>query len=105
MPTINGIIETCLYTDDLPQAMDFYQRVLGFKVMIHDGRFCAMSVAGSHVLLLFKRGGTHDPVNLPGGVIPPHDGYGQEHIGFSVSADQLDAWRKRLSESNIELES
>jgi catechol 2,3-dioxygenase-like lactoylglutathione lyase family enzyme len=104
-PSLNGIIETCLYVEELPRAVEFYQHVLGCKIMHHDDRFCALSVADTHVLLLFKRGATLDPIHLPGGIIPPHDGHGPEHIGFAIAANTLDDWRSQLTDARVTIES
>jgi len=52
--------------------------------MNHDDRFTAFSVAGKQVLLLFKRGASNHKMPIPGGVIPPHDGSGQIHVGFRL---------------------
>jgi catechol 2,3-dioxygenase-like lactoylglutathione lyase family enzyme len=57
------------------------------------------------VLLLFKRGETLEPVQVTGGVIPPHNGSGPHHIGFAISPDSYDAWRRHLEESAITIES
>jgi catechol 2,3-dioxygenase-like lactoylglutathione lyase family enzyme len=42
---------------------------------------------------------------LPGGVIPPHDSHGQSHLAFAIAAADLDAWRRRLAEQGIPVES
>src|SRR5262249_61202218 len=70
-----------------------------------DDRFAALDVAGRQVLLLFLRGGTTAPLTLPGGVIPPHDGDGRLHLAFAVAAADLDAWRRRLAEHGVAVES
>ena len=41
---------------------------------------------------------------MPGGTIPPHDGRGPAHIAFSIAADELSAWDKRLADLGIEIE-
>ncbi|HYF56891.1 MAG TPA: glyoxalase, partial [Salinarimonas sp.] len=63
-------MESVLYSDDLPRAVAFYRDELGLELMAGDGeRFQALR-AGPQVLLLFKRGGTLAPTEVPGGVIP-----------------------------------
>ena len=42
---------------------------------------------------------------MPGGVLPPHDGSGQQHFAFSVPASDLQAWEQRLEENNVVIES
>src|SRR5690349_18599128 len=105
MKQITGIIETALYTKDLEQAVKFYGTVLGFTSLTGDGRFHAFSVAERHVLLLFLTGASLSPATLPGGVIPPHDGTGAAHIGFSVDPGALDECEAHLKAHGVEIES
>ena len=105
VPPFNGVIETCLYVKDLPRAEAFYQSLFGCEKMIGDDRFCAFNLQDRHVLLLFVEGGSTKPVHIPSGVIPPHDGSGTTHIGFSIPRDSVTAWRERLAELGIAIES
>ena len=73
--------------------------------MVGDDRFCAFDVAGHDVLLLFRKGGTPEPVRTPGGVIPAHDGEGRLHLAFAVGREELDGWEARLRDQGIEIES
>jgi catechol 2,3-dioxygenase-like lactoylglutathione lyase family enzyme len=104
-PRIRSIVETCLHVKDVERSARFYEHLFGFKRMTGDSRFCAFNVAKGCVFLLFRQGGTLDPVNLSGGVIPPHDGSGRLHLAFSIDAEDLDDWRKRLQKNGIEIES
>jgi catechol 2,3-dioxygenase-like lactoylglutathione lyase family enzyme len=101
---ITGILESSIYVDDVPRATSFYRRVFGFEQMEGDDRFCALSVSGRQVFLIFKKGGTLKPVPMPGGVIPPHDGSGQLHFAFSIPAADLPAWEDRLAENGVPIE-
>ena len=106
-PSIHGVLESILYTDDLPRATAFYCDVLRLAVMKGDGeRFQALDCGEKRVLLLFKRGATLTPQVVPtGGVIPPHDGSGPHHIAFAIATEQYDAWCTRLSECGVAIES
>lgn len=105
MPKLTSILETALYVDDLDRAAGFYEGVMGLdRVLYADGRMRAYDVNGRSVLLLFRRGGTTEPVRTPGGVIPPHDGAGRLHMAFAIDPDQLEAWRERLGAEGIEIE-
>jgi len=104
-PKLNGVVETALYVGDLPQARQFYEAVLGLKAITGDERFCAFDVAGDHVLLLFQRGASAQPISMPGGTIPPHDGHGTEHLGFQIATDQLRAWEDWLARRRVAIES
>lgn len=105
MPRITGVVETCLYVDDLERAAQFYEKLLGFRRLDSDERFCAFDVGGRSVLILFLRGGTSEPVRLPDGVIPPHDGSGHLHFAFSIPAGELPEWEHQLGDAGVAIES
>ncbi|MBA4137421.1 MAG: glyoxalase [Opitutus sp.] len=106
-PVIEGIVETVLYTDDLPRAVTFYRDVLGLPPIAGDGvRFRALKVSGRQVLLLFRRGATSEPMAVPsGGTIPPHDGSGPHHLGFAITHDAYEPWLARLRAAGVAIES
>src|SRR5258706_12323679 len=105
IPKLTGILETALYVEDVPRAAEFYRSLFGFEVMLQDHRFCALSVAGKDVLLLFLRGGSTQPMEVPGGIIPPPDGSGQTHFAFSIPATELQPWEEFLAARHIPIES
>lgn len=105
-PPIRGVVETILYTDDLPRAVAFYREALGLAPMAGDpDRFQAFDAGSARVLLIFKRGATLEAAEFSGGVIPPHDGSGRVHIAFAIDAVDYDAWGERLRERGIAIES
>lgn len=105
MPGIDGVVETCLYFDDLPRAVAFYRDVLRLRLLSQDERLAAFSVGDRQMLLLFRRHATLAPVVMPGGAIPPHDGSGPNHVGFAVSADSLAAWEQAFAAARVPIES
>jgi catechol 2,3-dioxygenase-like lactoylglutathione lyase family enzyme len=105
MPHVTGVLETCIHVEDLVRSADFYERLFGFRRLACDERLCAFDVAGRDVLILFRRGGTSEPVTLPGGVIPPHGGSGQLHFAFAIPEEDLRAWEHRLNEEGVKIES
>jgi catechol 2,3-dioxygenase-like lactoylglutathione lyase family enzyme len=105
MPELTRMLETSLYVDDLARARRFYQEAMQFELMVMDDRFSAFNVAGRQVLLLFRRGGSLDPMPTPGGVIPPHDGSGSSHLAFAIEAAQLQGWETHLARYGIPIES
>jgi catechol 2,3-dioxygenase-like lactoylglutathione lyase family enzyme len=105
MPTVTGVLETALYVEDLPRARQFYQTLFGFDLLFSDDRACGMSVASKQVLLLFKKGASAKPIQTSGGIIPPHDGAGQTHLAFSISAVELDEWEKWLAQNSVTIDS
>jgi catechol 2,3-dioxygenase-like lactoylglutathione lyase family enzyme len=103
MPRLTDLKETCLYVDNLARATEFYKQVLGLPPLVEDSRFCALDVAGRHVLVLFVRGSSTEGANLPGGVIPPHDGAGQIHVGFAVTAEEFPEWESHLRAHGVQI--
>ncbi len=102
---VTGILETGIYVDDVGRSAEFYTAIFGFERLVGDDRFCALSVAGRQVFLLFKKGGTREAIEIPGGVIPGHDGEGRQHFAFSIPAEDLAAWESRLAAHGVEIES
>lgn len=103
-PPVHGVVETCLNVAEIRRARVFYESVLGLEAMMGDERFCAFRL-GRDVLLLFLRGGSDRPVQLPGGVVPPHETAGAGHLAFAVAPETLPDWRLRLRARGIEIES
>ena len=104
MPTLNGVLETALYVDDLGRAIRFYTDVLGLAPLYRDTRMAAFDVGGKSVLLIFPRGGSLETVHMPGGTIPPHDGAGPLHVAFAIPKEELGGWEQRLAASGIPIE-
>ncbi len=104
MATLNGIIETAIYVDDVARARRFYEEVMDLKPMFSDRRLTAYDVAGRCVLLIFKRGSAVQPAETPGGTIPGHDGAGPLHLAFAIDACQLATWEERLKAHGVEIE-
>jgi catechol 2,3-dioxygenase-like lactoylglutathione lyase family enzyme len=105
MPNVSGVLETALYVEDVQRSIRFYQTLFKSETLFADDRLCAMSVAGRQVLLLFKKGATIHPIATPEGNIPPHDGSGNLHLAFSISAEDLEPWEKWLQENGVTIES
>jgi catechol 2,3-dioxygenase-like lactoylglutathione lyase family enzyme len=104
-PQVTGILETSLYVADVERAKSFYQSLFGFECLLTDERLCALAVDGKQVLLLFRKRGSVNSVEIPGGTIPGHDGSGEMHVAFSIALSQFEEWRERLQEQNVAIES
>jgi len=105
IPRVTGLLETCLYVEDVEKSARFYEDLFGFRRMDSGDRYCAFAVGEHGVLLLFLRGATRKPIALQGGVIPPHDGNGPMHFALAIPAEDLAAWEERLQQAGIALES
>jgi catechol 2,3-dioxygenase-like lactoylglutathione lyase family enzyme len=55
--------------------------------------------------LLFKKDASNQPHHTTGGIIPPHDGAGQLHMAFSISAAEFENWEKWLAQNGVAIES
>jgi catechol 2,3-dioxygenase-like lactoylglutathione lyase family enzyme len=111
MTSITRLLETALYVADLDRSCDFYERVLGLGPDVgttadkdSEKRFRPLQMPGGQVLLLFPKGFATTTAVLPGGTIPPHDGYGQLHLAFAISASEVDAWREHLRAHGVSIE-
>jgi catechol 2,3-dioxygenase-like lactoylglutathione lyase family enzyme len=105
MPGVVGVLETCLYVEDLERAGHFYEDLFSVTPMAADERFRGYAIGDRSVLLLFRRGATRGAISVPGGVIPGHDGAGQNHMAFAIAQEEHDAWKRRLEEKQIAMES
>ena len=99
------MLEFGLYVEDVERALEFYTRVFRFPVLISGERIGALDVEGKQILLLFKHGASTDPIQMPGGVLPGHDGHGTSHAAFSIDASDLEKWESWLGENDVEIES
>jgi catechol 2,3-dioxygenase-like lactoylglutathione lyase family enzyme len=98
------VLETALYCGNLTDTARFYYQ-LGFTAMLESTRLVVLDAGEGTVLLLFQRGGTVDGLATSGGFVPPHDGYGPQHVAFAVDAATLGAWEDRLAALGIAIES
>src|SRR5260370_41764753 len=88
-PHINGVVETCLYSADLPRSVRFYQDQLGLRLLESGERLCVFSVADKQGLLIFRSGGPLKSIPTSGGMIPSHDAAGQLDVALAGSKEDL----------------
>ncbi len=95
------VLETCLYAEDLTTAADFYERVIGLRVVTRDPDRHVFFRCGDAMFLLF------DPrrTRVAGSEIPAHGADGPGHVAFAVDPQSLPAWRDRLLREGIPIES
>lgn len=104
-PRLSRIVESALYVSDLSRSRTFYCDVLGGTVLLDSSRLLALAIGGQSVLLLFQRGATTEPLETPGGVVPPHGASGHQHVAFAIGARELEGWRAHLRRHEVEIES
>src|ERR1051325_130660 len=95
-PRTDGILETSLYVDDVARSAEFYKKLFAFPVISNfpDGRGCALAAGPRQVLLLFRKGASR-------AITSPHDGDGELHLAFAISASELGPWEAWLAENRI----
>jgi len=95
-----SVVETAIYVDDLDAAEEFYQRVLGLKMILREpDRHVFFQVGESHVLLAFNPHTT-----LIGDGLPPHGATGPGHFALGIEIQSLDDWRKHLLAHDVVIE-
>ena len=100
-----GILETVLYAPDLEAIENFYRDVLDMKPFSKQAGRQLFYRCGNQVLLIFDPDTTRQapkPGALP---VPPHGAAGEGHVCFRASAPDIEAWRRRLEEKGVEIES
>ncbi len=95
-----GILETCLYVDELDVAEAFYRDVLGLAFICRQAGRHVFFRCGDRMLLLFNPDGS----SRPGSDVPSHGARGPLHIAFAVDDDERDEWRSRLKAHGVEIE-
>ncbi|MFO0859442.1 MAG: VOC family protein [Phycisphaerales bacterium] len=107
VPPFRRLLETAIHVADVRTSREWYAPVFGLRPLnpAHDDRLCALDLPGAQVLLLFKRGGTTQPLNFPTGVIPAHDSQGNTHFAFAIDTEALEPWRAHLRAIGVVVES
>jgi catechol 2,3-dioxygenase-like lactoylglutathione lyase family enzyme len=103
--TPHGILETALYVDDLDAAERFYTDVLGLSLIERQANRHVFFRCGHGVLLLFNAIATAVPGTIAGQTIPAHGAHGPGHMAFAVREEEIAAWRRRLQEAGVAIES
>ena len=100
---VRGVLETCLYAEDLEEAARFYGEVLGLDAFQRaPGRHVFFRCGASAVFLLFNPRRTRAPDPRQGA--PAHGAEGPGHVAFAVREEELDAWRERLRTAGVAIE-
>src|SRR5690606_42140353 len=100
--TIAGVLETCLYTQDLPAAEGFYAGVLGLGVFSREPGRHVFFRCGDGMLLVFDPARTSTAAGEVGGTpVPAHGTQGSGHVAFRVPVSELAAWRGLLQTAAV----
>ncbi len=97
---VRGVVETCLYADDLSTAERFYSRVLGLSAFSRGGDRHVFFRCGKAIFLLFNPGESLKP----NGDVPPHGANGAGHVAFSIQESEVVRWRQHLIKQEVVIE-
>jgi catechol 2,3-dioxygenase-like lactoylglutathione lyase family enzyme len=97
---LTKIIETCIYSEDLPQTKTFYQEILGLHLHSEsEGRHLFFR-CGNSMLMIF-----HPEETLkPKFDVPTHGARGPGHVAFSVPESEFHNWPDYLKTKGISIE-
>jgi len=98
---LNQILETSLYVTDLEAAKRFYVSVLGLELHAEESGRHAFFRCGAGMLLLFD---SRQTLLEHAAGVPAHGCTGAGHVAWSVTANELAAWRERLREAGVAIE-
>lgn len=99
-----SLLETVLYAPDLTAIVAFNRRVLGLEPFAIDPARHVFYKCGNQMLLFFNPNTTMKPGFVGGHAMPLHGTTGQGHVCFRASVQDLDTWRTRLEELDVEIE-
>jgi len=103
--SIEGVLETCLYADDLDAAERFYAGVLGLTVDSRAPERHLFLRCGAAMLLVFDPARTASAPGQVGGTpVPAHGAHGPGHVCFRIPPDELPQWREHLGRVGIAIE-
>lgn len=95
---IKQVKETCIYVKDLKKTQKFYQEILGLPLIgSRSGRHVFFR-AGTSVLLCFNPEETKKE-----DILPPHFGYGPQHLAFEVAIEEYQPWKDKLTAAGVEI--
>ncbi len=97
---VKGVLETCLYVDDLVVAEEFYGRVLNFSPFAGVKNRHVFFRCGQGMLLLFNPAETIKS----NGNVPTHGANGAGHVAFAIAPEEIPMWREWLQEHNVPIE-
>ena len=104
-PKPKGILETVVYCECLTEARDFYEHVVGLKVVsVEPGRHVFFRVGQGMLLGFNPRETVSGTVRIGDQMIPQHGSAGPSHFAFEILPKQVDAFREHLEDRKIAIE-
>lgn len=100
-----GVLETCIYAQDLAVAETFYFDVLGLEMTAKARGRHAFFKCGGQMLLVFNPDATEktSPVAAQQPMLA-HGARGPGHVCFPATADEIARWKAHLESRGIDIE-
>ena len=95
-PHLSRVLETVLYYTDQQRSADFYQDILGMKLLDREPGRSLFFRAGDSVVLLFDAEQT-----AKSGKLPSHGATGSIHTCFLVAEADYERWRVHLGQHGV----
>ncbi|MFH2132269.1 MAG: VOC family protein [bacterium] len=103
---IKGVLETCLYAEDLEKAETFYTQVLKLELLMKTPAKHLFFRCGDSMLLIFNPDTTrHQQSRVNGSLVPSHGTTGPGHMAFKVPRAEIKLWREWLIQQDVAIES
>jgi len=99
--SLQRVLESCLYAEDLDAAHDFYAGVLDLQLHSREPGRHVFFHCGDGMVLIFHPTATAQC--HPDG-IPCHGSHGQEHLAWAAKLTDLALWRDRLTAAGVAIE-
>jgi catechol 2,3-dioxygenase-like lactoylglutathione lyase family enzyme len=103
--TIDGILETALYAEDLDAAEHFYGGILALQKLMRAGDRHVFYRCGPGILLIFNPHETVKPPPDDALPVPPHGAIGPGHACFRMDGKAIDLTVEKLNKAGIPIES
>ncbi|MEQ1932330.1 MAG: VOC family protein [Fimbriimonadaceae bacterium] len=93
------ILESVIYAENLAVARDFYANTLGLEVISYDETRSLFLRLEDSVFIVFKASQTI----IPDRQVPAHGATGTCHAAFAAGDAEIENWKRRLTETGVEI--
>ena len=101
---LRQVLEVAVSVEDLDAAAAFYGVAMGLEEVTREDKRHVFFRCGDTMVLVFRTEETLKTAPLGTLPIPAHGTTGSGHLCFAVDGAALDGWRKRLEDSDVEIE-
>ena len=100
---IRKVVETCIYSFDLPRMKQFYVDILGMPVVQEEEGKLIFLQAGKSMLLIFNSDRTsidNDRLPTHGAATPPSS----VHFAMEIESNDYSRWKDLLAKNKVSIE-